>query len=140
MTDVVHYLIKDPMGGNGLIYPTELSDEGYVGFGAFYLLGRLGISISERYFFAAVFGEQVIQAELVQFRGSQRFFQADVGGIGSFIFYAQPLSFQPPYTGTVEGSSSLLAMRRLTSWQPQVLDRACREYGFYFVGYSPRIG
>ena len=140
MNDLVHYLIKHPVEGGGLIYPTEIEDDNYVGFGAFYLLGQPGMPIGDRYRFAAVRGEETIQTELLPFRRSRSFFQAEVGGIGSFIFYAQPISFRPSYTGRVATGTGLLAIRRLRSWQPQELDRACREHKFYFVGYSPRLG
>lgn len=140
MKDMVHYLIRHPVEGGGLIYPTEIEDDNYVGFGAFYLLGQPSTPVGERYRFSAVRGEQTIQTELLPFRGSRSFFQAEVGGIGSFIFHAQPMPFRPLYTGAFSSSSDLVAIRRLRSWQPQALDRACREHEFYFVGYSPRLG
>ena len=141
MSDLVHYLIRDPSEKVGLIYPTELDDQNYTGFGAFYLLGNAGASIGERYYFYAIQGEQTVQTELLPFRGSRSFFQAEVPRIGTFVFYAQPMPFRPAaYTGLNASSANLVALRRLRSWQPYELDRACREHAFYFVGYSPRVG
>ena len=139
MSDLVHYLIRHPTEKGGLIYPTELDDPAYVGFGSFYMLGRVGSRIGEAYTFHAVFGEELVATNLLPFRNSRSFFRAEVQGVGTFLFYAQPIAKKPTYVGVAAQASTLVALRRLRSWQPFELDRACRENDFYFVGYSPRL-
>lgn len=139
MIDLVHYLVGQPARKSSLVYPIELYDENYVGFGDFYLLGKAGTEIGDLYSFYAIRGGQIVPTTLMPYRGSKSFFQVEVSGIGDFVFYAQPLSFKPPYAGGVVSAKGLVALRRLCSWQPQELNRACLEKDFYFVGYSPRI-
>jgi len=140
MTELVHYLIRHPTNGTGLIYPSDVDDATYVGFGAFYFLGLPGSRVAESYRFYAIQGEETIQIPLRPFRRSRSFFRAEVPAVGAFVFYAQPIARKPAYIGSSDSASNLSALRRLRSWQPHDLDRACREHQFYFVGYSPRLG
>lgn len=134
----VHYLIRHPSVA-GLIYPVELDEPGYVGFGAFYLLGATGDRIGDAYVFHAVHQQQILETTLTEYRGTRSFFQAQVSGVGSFVFYAQPMRQKPPYVGAMPAAGNLVALRRLRAWQPDALNRACHEHEFYFVGYSPRV-
>jgi len=138
MSDLIHYLIRHPTL-DGLIYPAELEDEEYFGFGSFYLLGKTGAFIGEAYRFYAIRGEETVQTTLLPYRNSRSFFRAEVTDVGSFLFYAQPIARKPSYIGKAARASNLVAVRRLRSWQPDELDRACQEHNFYFVGYSPRV-
>lgn len=139
MSDLVHYMLRDPVEGNGLIYPTELADDEYVGVGGFFLLGASGAQPADAYRFLAVRGEQTLVVALARYRDSRSFFQATVSGVGSFLFLAQPIPRRPSYAGTASRSIGLQAIRRLRSWRPKELDVACTSHGFYFTGYSPRF-
>jgi hypothetical protein len=139
MSDLVHYMLRDPVEGNGLIYPTELADDEYVGVGGFFLLGTSGAQPADFYRFLAVRGEQTLVVGLARYRDSRSFFQAAVPGVGSFLFLAQPIPRRPSYAGTTSRSVGLQAIRRLRSWRPQELDMACTNHDFYFTGYSPRF-
>lgn len=139
MSPIVHYLIKHPTEARSLIYPTEIDNDQYVGFGGFFLLGKPGSALGDSFKFHAILGQQTLETQLIRFRNSKSLFLADVENVGSFLFYAQPIGNRPTYIGTDAQSQNLVALRRLRSWHPNELDQACRKHGFYFVGYSPRV-
>lgn len=139
MSDLVHYMLRDPIKANTLIYPTDLEHDDYVGAGGFFLLGASGAQPADYYRFLAIQGEQTLVVGLERYRDSRSFFQAIIPDVGSFLFLAQPIPRSPSYAGTAPRSAGLQAIRRLRSWRPRALDMACTSHDFYFTGYSPRF-
>jgi hypothetical protein len=138
MRDHVHYLVRRPDRSDGLIYPSEIEEQGYVGFGAFYLMGKEGEALRDAFVFYAVRGDQLIEATLSRYRDTRGFFFAAINGVGRFLFNAEPIPKTMAYVGSEPEAADLVAIRRLRSWRPGELDVACRDHGFYFVGWSPR--
>ena len=128
MSDLVHYLVKHPTEAGGVIYPTEIENDQYVGFGGFFLLGKPGSTIGDLYRFHAILGQQTFETQLTRFRNSKSFFRAEIPRIGSFLFYAQSIGKRPSYIGADTQVQDLVALRRLRSWQPNGLDQACRKH------------
>lgn len=139
MKDVVHYLTGHPAEQGGLIYPTELDVESYAGFGSFYLLGPPGARVGDEYKFHAVQGEEIVETRLLRLEKSKVFYRVQVTDVGAFLFHAEQLARKPRYIGTEDQIRRLAILRRLRSWEPGKLDRACRKHAFYFVGYSPHV-
>lgn len=140
MREVIHYLIAHPTEVGTLIYPSQVNDLNYYGFGAFYILGKHKERSGDSYKFHAVHDSQIIQTTLVPYRGSKSFLVATVSGIGSFVFNVQSLPRKQPYKLTHASLEGLTTIRRLRSWNPNELDKACAEHQFYFTGYSPVVG
>ena len=136
MSHQVHYLIREPNGEPGFIYPQETEINNYYGFGGFYLLGREGELPLDEYSFKAVHGHEIIETRAIRYRDTKRFYQVEVTGVGKFIFLAQPIPKKIPYLGTMQSISGLLALSRMRSWKPDALNRACIQNDFYFVGNS----
>ena len=136
MNERIHYLMLDP-NRKGLIYPTELDDQAYMGKGSFYLLDFKGYPIRDSYTFYAIHGEQILTFTL--HRNLTRYFQVEVINIGVFDFLAVSISNQLSYIGNEQETSGLIARRRLKALHPERLDQACIEHDFYFVGYTPRL-
>jgi len=142
MSDLVHYLIKNPSAVGGLIYPNENSNivgEGYVGFGGFYLLGTAGASISGSYRFIAIRNKHLIETKMNVYQDSRNYFMVDLTEVGRFLFFAQPIPKGSNYVGRHPAVRNLVALKRLRSWRPNDLELACKRHNFYFIGYTPRI-
>ncbi len=138
MNQNIHYLIRDPKNAFGLIYPQESNLDLYQGFGSFYMVGSQDDQLLENYNFLAIQDDQIIETVAHQFPDNRNFYSINVESIGNFIFYAERLSINYPYTGSVQSLQNFYALRRFRSWKPQSLDNACRQYGFYFVGLGTK--
>ena len=139
LNGVVHYLVSHPRAAGILIYPSELN-ENYTARGEFYLLGRPGAALKERYVFYAVKGEKIVPMDLRLSSGSKSLFRVDIPGASTALFLAQPVRFaQLLQQASNASEGDQVVHRRLVCLQPHVLDRVCRVHSFYFVGYSPRI-
>ncbi|MBK1884698.1 hypothetical protein JIN85_19965 [Luteolibacter pohnpeiensis] len=137
MTEEIHYLVRQSAANDGLIYPSELDQKEYYGFGSFYLMGAEDADPAEEYTFRAVLGEELIVTTAERFRDEKYFFSVQMKKVGRFIFYAQAMPKKYPYSGQLSSLQGMYAFRRMRSWKPAALDVACREHGFYFVGASP---
>ena len=89
MIDQIHYLMPHPENSAGLIYPSELGDELYVGFGGLFIMGGAGATLAESYRIHAIRGEQIVEARLNRYKKSTNFFRAEIKDIGAFLFYAR---------------------------------------------------
>lgn len=136
----VHYLVRPVMADPlALVYPTEIDDATYTPSGALYLLGHQGEQLQEEYALHAVYGDDIIETVLTSYRRSRRFFRVAVTGVGTFLFHAQSIARKPIYQGRELVGDGNVVLARLRSWRPGELDRACRDNGFYFIGFSPQI-
>jgi len=140
MRQFIHYLIQHPSERDGLIYPTDLNDNGYYSLGSFYIMGSPGFKIRQYYSFHAVHEEETIEVDLFRFRHSRNFYQATFKDFGTFLFYAQPVKKKQSYVGRQNQMRDLVPMRRLIPLDARRLDHICEKHSFYFTGYSPRIG
>lgn len=139
MKDLVHYLVAHPTEAGKLCYPSEIDRPNYTGFGAFYLVGKHKDSAGDSYRMHAIHETQIIEVKLLPYRNTKSFLVAEIPSIGKFVFNVQPIPRKKPYELTHPSLEGLTPIRRLRSWRPFELDRACSEHNFYFVGYSPTI-
>ena len=139
MNALVHYLVGHPTAAGTLCYPSEIDRTGYTGFGAFYLVGKHKDPAGDSYRMHAIHGTQIVEVTLSPYRATKSFLAAEVAGVGRFVFNVQPIPRKRPYQLTHPSLAGLTAIRRLRSWRPYELDRACSEHDFYFVGYSPTV-
>ena len=138
MNRFVHFMVRDPDDQDAIIYPTQLRQEGYLGFGEFYLLG-MDASLLDSYVFAAIKDESVLLVDLIRTGAESRLYKADVPDVGSFIFQAYHSRKPARYSGGDARLDGYKGVRVLKARKPKDNDAAARQYNFYFVGYSPRI-
>jgi len=139
MKHLIHYLVRHPNEPGSLIFPTELSEVNYVGFGSYYFIGDNGDDVNGNYFIHAIHKEEIVTIPLELVVKTKTIFRANVKSIGSFEFMAVLLKNKPKYIGNDRNLNGKVAIRVLKPKNPNELNDAVRNYGFYFVGYSPRI-
>lgn len=137
MTEHIHYLVENPEADDELLYPSEVGPDLYPGPGSFYIVGVEGSTTGDSYSFRAFRGEELIDVVLTRRRDQTEMFQADVEGVGSFLFRELSPSKKQMYVGT---STPLLGLVVIAQLQPCCLEdlkRACRDHDFFFAGFSP---
>ncbi|MBE0508379.1 MAG: hypothetical protein IBX50_16950 [Marinospirillum sp.] len=139
MSDLVHFLVRDPVVEKAAIYPSELPDEGYVAYPFFCFLGADDLTLRDSYVFYAIKGEEVIPVDLRRVRNRKTHFVAEVDGVGFFDFTAKLVRSDIKYHGATQKVSGLKVLRRIKPNNPVALDSAIRDKGFYFIGYTPRL-
>lgn len=132
-------MVRHPKEKRALIYPIEIEEKDYVGFGSFYIFGEIGADPEETYHFNAILGEEVIQVNLLRRQKSKNLFHVAVPGIDNFVFFAGGMRTQPRYTGGFNQLTEKVAIRKLRPINPAQFEQACKERNFYFIGYTPRL-
>jgi hypothetical protein len=135
---VIHYMVRRPEHLGELIYPLELFDPGYYGYGSFFIDGHHIDDVDQAYLFYAVRDDQLLPIELRSVDDTS--FEADVDGVGLFIFKATRVGVPARYAGQYPFPPDTLLVRQLAPKDRPALEQAAHEHDFYFTGYSPQIG
>lgn len=135
MIQFVHYFIRKATFQAGFAYPSDIDLKDYQGFGGFYLLDNSPSTLMARYKFPAIHKGRRIDVVLVK-DTNERFFRAELGVIGTFLFQAQVLPDVIPYTGNDPTLRGKYIRWRLRSLTPHLLDAAVLNDKFHFIGYA----
>lgn len=130
-------MVRRPEHLGELIYPTELFDPGYYGYGSFFINGRHINDVDQTYLFYAVRDDQPLPIKLRSIGSA--LFEADVDGVGLFVFKATTVGVPARYAGRYPFPPDTLLVRQLAPKDRPALERAVYEHDFYFTGYSPQI-
>lgn len=135
----VHYMIRKRGVSGETIYPSELDDDdGYYGIGSFFLSGfDEWDPLDKAYSFWAIHEGRPIETMLER-RTAATYF-VDVGRIGQFGFKARRVGVPAVYMGTSSAINDPLLIRQLAPIDQDSLERAVRDFDFYFVGFTPNI-
>ncbi len=139
MHNQVCYLVSAPRDGGGLAFAAEANEGAYTTSGSFFRLGMIRDRLLDEYQFHAIHGDRIVVTHMIRYRDSRAFYRVQVDGVGPFMFCARSIRRKPMYVGGVQGFNGLSAVRQVCPLRPHDLDAACRDHGFYFVGYSPMI-
>lgn len=135
----VHYMVRKLGTSGEAIYPSELDEnDGYYGVGSFFLSGiDEWDRLDKVYSFWAIRDGRPIETMLER-RTAARFF-VDVGQIGQFGFKARRVGVPVVYAGTSAAINDPLLIRQLAPLDQDGLERAVRDFDFYFVGLTPNL-
>jgi hypothetical protein len=134
----VHYMVRKPNAVREALYPSELDErEDYYGVGSFFLSGNHADDLDAAYSFWAVRDGRAIETKLE--RRSEAVYVAAVDRIGAFGFTARKVGDTVKYGGSFGAFGDSLLIRQLAPFDHDALDRAVREFDFYFVGFTPKL-
>jgi len=138
MMNFIHYLVNNNTHPYGLIHPSEIEEENYRSFGAFYIMSRDDVVLEKEYVFHAILGDEIIVTNAIQTVNSKNVYQIEVKEVGNFIFYAESIR-QAPYVGSNNYLNESHAIKRFRCRRQDELEKACSDHDFYFVGASKMI-
>ncbi|KQV83170.1 hypothetical protein [Rhizobium sp. Root1220] len=121
-----------------LIYPTELEERIYQGFGSFFFDGNDVADVDKSYVFYALRDGELLPLILERI-GVRYSYQVYVVGIGRFVFRATTAGVPSRYSGTSSTDLQQTLVRQLASTDRQGLNDAARRHDFYFVGFTPML-
>lgn len=139
MSELVHFLIRDPNQPKTVVYASDLRTKHYGGFGGFFLMGEDVGNVRDSYVFPAIQAGRVLAIQLQLVDKTKRVLRAAVPNVGVFTFRSYPFRHPPAYGGKSTLIAGKFALQQLKPTQPDELDAAVRARDFYFVGYSPQI-
>jgi hypothetical protein len=137
MTNLVHYMVRNPARLGELIYPLELNEPDYQAYGSFFIDGSDIDDLRDSYLFYGLSDEVFLPIDLRRVGKAQ--FDASVPKIGRFRFTATKVGVPAKYGGTLPFPSESLLVRQLAPYDRTALERAALEFNFYFIGFSPVI-
>lgn len=132
-------MIRHPSQSQALVYPIELENNNYVGVGMFILFGGASSEPEQSYRFDAIYGEEIINLNLVQTRRGKNSFLVVAPRIGNMEFLAHRMPNDTRYIGFQSELKNQVAIRRILPKYPEQLNEICKNHNFYFVGFSPRL-
>ena len=127
-TECVWYFCRPP-DGKGLVLAAELPPD-YYSLGSFYLPGKVGGGLAERYTFRTVWNCSEHEFDLVHSRG--QLFVVQVPDLDVFTFRAKRI--RDRYVGKVIPHQSNVHCFVLDPIDECKLEDACQEHGFFFAG------
>lgn len=137
INNMIHYMIQDPKANNGLIYPSELTDDEFsVGLGEFYILGEYNDETLNHYLFPAIYKQETIITNLIRSRSNKSYFRVVVPNIGSFSFLVESVYHDLNYSGA---KCNFKVNAKLSILNVKKINIACINHDFYFIGYSPNL-